>query len=149
MYTSEGLVSFYSGLTPVLLGLTHVAVELPTYEYLKTRFTGHGMGEGSGEAHWFGILSASMLSRILASSATLGKGGIVDNRKYRGSVMTFRTILQEEGWRPLYAGLGSNMMRAVPAATVTMLAYEYIMRFLYCAKQEGQPKSTDTKVNHE
>ncbi|KAG6034138.1 hypothetical protein E4U41_006676 [Claviceps citrina] len=173
MYTSEGLVSFYSGLTPALLGLTHVAVQFPTYEYLKTRFTGEGMGEGAGEAHWFGILSASVLSKILASSATYphevirtrlqtqrrplageqflqGLGvatpsqrktaAAVDNRKYKGIVMTFRTILREEGWRAFYAGLGTNMMRAVPAATVTMLTYEYVMRFLHQVKAEGESK---------
>ncbi|KAG5919511.1 hypothetical protein E4U61_000816 [Claviceps capensis] len=171
MYYSEGLVSFYSGLTPALLGLTHVAVQFPTYEYLKTKFTGEGMGEGSGEAQWLGILSASVLSKILASSATYphevirtrlqtqrrplageqflqGLGisahsqrktaATIDNRKYKGIVMTFRTILREEGWRAFYAGLGTNMMRAVPAATVTMLTYEYVMRFLHQMKAEGQ-----------
>ncbi|KAL4723725.1 hypothetical protein ACLX1H_009369 [Fusarium chlamydosporum] len=73
MYTSEGLISFYSGLTPALLGLTHVAVQFPTYEYLKTRFTGQGMGESNEEdndSHVFGILGASILSKILASTAT-------------------------------------------------------------------------------
>ncbi|KAG5973634.1 hypothetical protein E4U55_000342 [Claviceps digitariae] len=173
MYHSEGLVSFYSGLTPALLGLTHVAVQFPTYEYFKTQFTGEGMGQGAGEAHWFGILSASVLSKILASSATYphevirtrlqtqrrplagehflqGLGIVdpgqrkavapVDSRKYKGIVMTFRTILREEGWRAFYAGLGTNMMRAVPAATVTMLTYEYVMRFLHQVKAEGQGK---------
>lgn len=161
MYTSEGLASFYSGLSPALLGLTHVAVQFPTYEYLKTKFTGQGMGEAPahGEsAHWVGILSASILSKILASSATYPhevirtrlqtqrrpvageqfvEGMLVKDPsikpqtpKYRGIVMTFRTILHEEGWRAFYAGLGTNMMRAVPAATVTMLTYEYVMRQL-------------------
>ena len=175
MYSSEGMASFYSGLTPALLGLTHVAVQFPTYEYLKKSFTGQAMGEGvDGNAHWFGILSASVLSKILASSATYphevirtrlqtqrrpiageqylegmgrasaaqatnGNGnGNGDNRKYRGIVRTFRIILAEEGWRAFYAGLGTNMMRAVPAATVTMLTYEYMMRVLHKAKLEGQ-----------
>ncbi|QUC16169.1 uncharacterized protein UV8b_00410 [Ustilaginoidea virens] len=170
MYTSEGLLSFYSGLTPALLGLTHVAVQFPTYEYLKTKFTGQGMGEGSGEAHWFGILSASVLSKILASSATYphevirtrlqtqrrpvageqflqglgmpapeqGKPTSGGGPKYRGIMTTFRTILREEGWRAFYAGLGTNMMRAVPAATVTMLTYESVMRFLHQVKEESQ-----------
>ncbi|EQK98507.1 hypothetical protein G6O67_008598 [Ophiocordyceps sinensis] len=173
MYTSEGLASFYSGLTPALLGLTHVAVQFPTYEFLKTSFTGHGMGEAPVEgekAHWLGILSASVLSKILASSATYphevirtrlqtqrrpvagdhflqGMGvstpasttnSSQDGRKYKGIVTTFRTILREEGWRAFYAGLGTNMMRAVPAATVTMLTYEYVMRQLNRAKTEGR-----------
>ncbi|KJZ76843.1 hypothetical protein HIM_03720 [Hirsutella minnesotensis 3608] len=172
MYTSEGLASFYSGLTPALLGLTHVAVQFPTYEFLKTTFTGQGMGEAPAQgekAHWMGILSASVLSKILASSATyphevirtrlqtqrrpvagehfLQGMGIStpspanagqDGRKYRGIVTTFRTILREEGWRAFYAGLGTNMMRAVPAATVTMLTYEYVMSHLNQAKANGR-----------
>lgn len=167
MYSSEGLSSFYSGLTPALLGLTHVAVQFPTYEFLKTTFTGQGMGQiQQGEkAHWTGILSASILSKILASSATYphevirtrlqtqrrpvaGENFLVDmaapgakaasGPKYRGVVMTFRTILYEEGWRAFYAGMGTNMMRAVPAATVTMLTYEYFMRELNKKKLQAQ-----------
>ncbi|KFA61402.1 hypothetical protein S40285_03606 [Stachybotrys chlorohalonatus IBT 40285] len=173
MYTSEGITAFYSGLTPALLGLSHVAVQFPTYEYLKTTFTGHSMGEAlaSGEKeNWFGVLSASVLSKILASSATyphevirtrlqtqrrpvageqylqgLGITGATPSEtaklqtpKYRGVVMTFRTILHEEGWRAFYAGLGTNMMRAVPAATVTMLTYEYVMKQLNQAKVRGK-----------
>lgn len=52
--------------------------------------------------------------------------------------MTFRTILYEEGWRAFYAGMGTNMMRAVPAATVTMLTYEYFMRELNKKKLQAQ-----------
>ena len=170
MYTSEGVASFYSGLTPALLGLSHVAVQFPTYEFLKTSFTGLGMGESptkDGSSHWMGVLSASVLSKILASSATYphevirtrlqtqrrpvageqylqGMGAMsgtkpqVHNPKYRGIVMTFKIILREEGWRAFYAGLGTNMMRAVPAATVTMLTYEYIMSQLNIRRSEGR-----------
>jgi len=75
MYTTEGILSFYSGLTPALLGLTHVAVQFPAYEFLKLKFTGRAMGAAPAagqddKAHWFGILSASIMSKILASSAT-------------------------------------------------------------------------------
>ncbi|KAF4975523.1 hypothetical protein FZEAL_7709 [Fusarium zealandicum] len=174
MYTSEGIISFYSGLTPALLGLSHVAVQFPTYEFLKTKFTGQGMGEAppDGEkAHVWGILSASILSKILASSATYphevirtrlqtqrrpvageefvqGMGvtttsprvprAQVAKPKYQGVVHTFKIILAEEGWRAFYAGLGTNMMRAVPAATVTMLTYEYVMRQLNRTKTEAR-----------
>jgi solute carrier family 25 (mitochondrial folate transporter), member 32 len=170
MYTSEGIASFYSGLTPALLGLSHVAVQFPTYEFLKTSFTGQGMGEAPthGEtAHWVGTLSASVLSKILASTATyphevirtrlqtqrrpvageqflqgMGIAGQPAPKplepKYRGIAMTFRTILREEGWRAFYAGLGTNMTRAVPAGTVTMLTYEFVMRQLYQAREEGR-----------
>ncbi|KAL2255029.1 hypothetical protein VTK26DRAFT_4296 [Humicola hyalothermophila] len=196
MYTTEGILSFYSGLTPALLGLTHVAVQFPAYEFLKVKFTGRAMGAAPAEgqddkAHWFGILSASIMSKILASSATYphevirtrlqtqrrpipgqeymeGLGGVTAQGvagngsaphpppapphpspsastaaagpKYKGIVSTFRTMLREEGWHAFYAGMGTNMMRAVPAATVTMLTYEYVMRHLNQVRANGNHK---------
>ncbi|KAI2625847.1 mitochondrial carrier [Hypoxylon sp. NC1633] len=183
MYSSEGVLSFYSGLTPALLGLTHVAVQFPAYEFLRKKFTGQAMGEMGGDdkqSHWLGVLSASIMSKIMASSATYphevirtrlqtqrrptpgseylqglgvsestpGSQSHVPERernvspqpKYKGVVMTFRTILREEGWRAFYAGMGVNMMRAVPAATVTMMTYEFVMKTLREAQSEGQRK---------
>lgn len=187
MYSSEGILSFYSGLSPALLGLTHVAVQFPVYEYLRKRFTGQGMGEmgqKEGESsHWLGLLSASVLSKIMASSATYphevirtrlqtqrrpapgveylqglgvsnqkGTGGavgkpVIPEPKYKGVMMTFRTILREEGWRAFYAGMGVNMMRAVPAATVTMMTYEFVMKNLHQAKAEGQRKKLNLETS--
>lgn len=180
MYTSEGILSFYSGLTPALLGLTHVAVQFPTYEFLKTKFTGKGMGSiksETGEQTWsevLGVLCATVLSKVLASSATyphevirtrlqtqrrpmageaylqgfnITPGGSQtpppsQELKYRGVIKTFRTILREEGWRAFYAGMGTNMMRAVPAAVVTMCTYEYCMASFKKVKQEAEDKTS-------
>jgi solute carrier family 25 folate transporter 32 len=183
MYRTEGFLSFYSGLTPALLGLTHVAVQFPAYEYLKTKFTGQGMGqsvEGDDSSQVLGVLGASVLSKIMASSATYPhevirtrlqtqqrsmpsasseytafRGGLEDPNhsasnliaktkaaipRYKGIVTTFKTILREEGWRAFYAGMGTNMMRAVPAATTTIFTYEYVMKHLNHAKAEGLAK---------
>ncbi|RSL80310.1 hypothetical protein CEP51_006695 [Fusarium floridanum] len=172
MYTTEGMGAFYSGLGAALLGLSHVAVQFPTYEYLKTKFTGKGMGASrDDEAEWVSILSASVLSKIAASGVTYphevirtrlqtqrrpvpgaefleGLGGFTRLRgthlsgmvlqaKYRGIVDTFHTILREEGWRALYNGMGVNMARSVPAATVTMMSYEYVMSSLLRIKDDA------------
>jgi solute carrier family 25 folate transporter 32 len=72
MYQIEGIRSFYSGLTPALLGLTHVAIQFPLYEYLKMAFTGYSIGEhpDTGSSHWVGISVATFLSKVCASTVT-------------------------------------------------------------------------------
>jgi hypothetical protein len=67
MYAKEGIASFYSGLSPALLGLTHVAIQFPLYEFLKMKFTGLEMGKTDANlenVHWIGIAGATVLSRL-------------------------------------------------------------------------------------
>lgn len=170
MYKNEGFLSFYSGLTPALLGLTHVAVQFPLYEFLRRKFTGgqrlgeHQEGKDNS-SHFFAITSASFLSKLVASTATYphevirtrlqtqqrsisgptrhpisGEIRAATKPRYKGVITTFRTILAEEGWRAFYAGLGTNLTRAVPAAMTTMLTYEFIIKQLHTARIDGKKK---------
>ncbi|KAK5138323.1 hypothetical protein LTR08_003384 [Meristemomyces frigidus] len=189
MYKAEGLVAFYSGLTPALLGLTHVAIQFPLYEYFKQRFTGLEMGESassqqqqpqneapSGSSTTLGILAATFLSKVCATSATyphevlrtrmqtqqrnihpeshhhhhthsqaLPTGKRIGNTdgaayepRYRGVWPAARMILREEGWRAFYNGMGTNMIRAVPAAMTTMVTFETIKGGLVGLQEEGR-----------
>ena len=155
MYRTEGIRVFYSGLTPALLGLTHVAVQFPLYEYFKMKFTGYGIGEhppGEGGGAWVGISAATFLSKVCASTATYphevlrtrfqtqqksSSDGMPTRLRYRGIVNTSKLILREEGWRAFYAGIGTNLVRAVPAAMTTMLTYEYLQKVIRQAQTAG------------
>lgn len=194
MYLHEGLGAFYSGLGPALLGLTHVAVQFPLYEQFKKVFvrreanhfaSGKNPGE-RGEVDFLGILAASVLSKICASSATYphevlrtrlqtqfrpngktasgvgsavigtpGSGGgfvsgdgvagaVVEGTtaaaapRYAGIVRTARTVYLEEGWRAFYAGMGTNMIRALPASAMTLLTYEMCSTYLLKRKRAAQ-----------
>jgi len=183
MYANEGIASFYSGLAPALLGLTHVAIQFPLYEYFKMKFTGLEMGQTAAQhedVHWLGILGATILSKICATSATYphevlrtrlqtqqrslpshsheeisfrgghGHGhrtrppgtassdGMINLPRYRGVIKTFTAILQEEGWRAFYNGMGTNMVRAVPAAVTTMMTYESLRSWHQRSKYDGE-----------
>jgi len=147
MYKAEGFRSFYSGLTPALLGLTHVAVQFPLYEWFKMKFTGYGMGDHprDGDSSFIGISAATFLSKVCASTATYphevlrtrlqtqqrhssvsSSDGMRVTARYQGIMHTCKVMLAEEGWRAFYSGIGVNLVRAVPAAMTTMLAYEYL-----------------------
>ncbi|KAF1810216.1 mitochondrial folate transporter-like protein/carrier [Eremomyces bilateralis CBS 781.70] len=182
MWRNEGFRAFYSGLTPALLGLSHVAIQFPLYEFFKMQFTGLEMGEASPndhDMHWLGILGATFLSKVCATSATyphevlrtrlqtqqriapspshegisfrggLGQGvhsrapgtassdGMINMPRYRGVIRTARAILHEEGWRSFYNGMGTNMIRAVPAAMTTMLTFETLKAAITRLQKEG------------
>ena len=175
MYRTEGLLSFYSGLTPALLGLTHVAIQFPLYEVFKEKFTGIGKGQNETDEdrshHFYGLAMAVFLSKVCASTATyphevvrtrlqtqqrpsssLPSQGthlresstkpsdhgrppgsiapVVSEMRQRGTVQTCKTIFMEEGWRGFYAGLGTNLIRAVPSAMTTILTFEYLKKTL-------------------
>lgn len=183
MYGAEGLLSFYSGLAPALLGLTHVAIQFPLYELFKAKFTGLGYGTSASEEdkshHFYSLSFAIFLSKVCASTATYphevirtrlqtqqrasSSNGIenhefhkmaVDGRNphptrseaitrqlpYRGTVQTCKVIFREEGWRGFYAGLGTNLIRAIPSAMTTLLTFEYLKKTANNLRQEGQGK---------
>ena len=182
MYQKEGVLSFYSGLAPALLGLTHVAIQFPLYEILKERFTGIGKGVSASEAdstnHYWSLAAAVFLSKACASTATyphevvrtrlqtqqrsyqavdstpstiqqgMGKSGdhgrppgsptaTVPHLKYRGLWQACKVIYIEEGWRGFYAGLGTNLIRAIPSAMTTILTFEYLKKTLFQIRREG------------
>lgn len=161
MYRTEGIRSFYSGMTPALLGLTHVAVQFPLYEWFKMKFTGYGMGEHptDGSSHFIGISGATFLSKVCASTATyphevirtrlqtqqrqssvMSSDGMRAVQRYRGVFHTCKVMLAEEGWRAFYAGIGVNLVRAVPAAMTTMLTYEYLQQGIQEMQIQGERK---------
>ena len=190
MYTTEGVLSFYSGLTPALFGLTHVAIQFPLYEIFKEKFTGIGSGQTESEedrtSHFYGISLAVFLSKVCASTATyphevvrtrlqtqqrspptalsegrasgfLG-GAVGKPADYgrprdgtssqtrttplhsRGTLQTIKTILVEEGWRGFYAGLGTNLIRAVPSAMTTIVTFEYLKKTFFEVQKDAELK---------
>ena len=184
MYRGEGILSFYSGLTPALFGLTHVAIQFPLYEVFKAKFTGIGVGvketDEDRRSHFYGLSLAVFLSKIIASTATyphevvrtrlqtqqrshpnhsmevsgLGTASAQDSKlpnpstslRYRGTIETCRAILVEEGWRGFYAGLGTNLIRAVPSAMTTILTFEYLKKAFFDHQRDGRAKLEATTL---
>lgn len=191
MYAHEGIRSFYSGLTPALLGVSHVAVQFPLYEIFKEKLTGIEVGRPETieekAVHFWGLALAVFLSKVIASTVTYphevvrtrlqtqqrshihhepfadtsiragdhGRppGGAAvkvppEFPKLRGTLEICQTIARQEGWRGFYAGLGTNLIRAVPSAMTTILTYEYIKSNMFEAKKDAVQKldAHDVKV---
>jgi solute carrier family 25 folate transporter 32 len=106
------------------------------HEVLRTRlqtqqrhFSPEGNNGVSGTHHSEGVSTAKRVGN---------SDGSVYQPRYRGVVQTFKVILREEGWRAFYSGLGTNLIRAIPAAMTTMLTYESLKATIWQLQKEGR-----------
>ncbi|VVT53925.1 uncharacterized protein SAPINGB_P003819 [Magnusiomyces paraingens] len=89
MFMEEGILSFYAGLGPALLGLLHVMVHFPLYEELKKVFH---VDDNVPKLHQAPqILCASVISKICASTLTY------PHEVIRTRVQIQPTIIEESG----------------------------------------------------
>jgi solute carrier family 25 folate transporter 32 len=159
IYRTEGPKAFYRGMVPSLLGISHVAVQFPFYEYLKT-WCARRRDTDVSSLTSPEILLCSSLSKMTASIATYphevirtrlqvqrhllssaeNSGVSVPeshSHRYYGVIKTGAKIVSEEGWRGLYKGLSINLVRTVPNSAITLLTYELIMRHLSKLPEKG------------
>ncbi|KAL9049379.1 MAG: hypothetical protein Q9206_005552 [Seirophora lacunosa] len=133
MYRAEGLLSFYSGLTPALFGLTHVAIQFPLYELLKEKFTGIGIGMKESEEdrshHFYGLALAVFLSKVCASTAT-----------YPHEVVRTRLQTQQRSSSDAFSNnvtsRKANADYSSPPAMTTILTFEYLKKTLMDSRKD-------------
>ncbi|KAG4301343.1 hypothetical protein PCANB_002311 [Pneumocystis canis] len=145
MYRFEGVLSFYKGLTPSLIGVIHVAIQFPLYEFLKEIFYINILD--LYQPLWIRVIFASVISKMIAGSITYPHEVIrtriqtqkhyKDSSKiqYRGMLHTFHRMYHEEGWRSFYSGMGINLIRTVPSSIITLLTFELISKWLFQIKR--------------
>ena len=130
----EGVRGLYKGLTASFLGLSHVAVQFPLYEALKEAMAEPPEPDGSAAVGGWGVLCASTLSKLIASTMTypheVVRARLQDQRDPstggRGLLDAFVQITRSEGARGLYRGLGVNLTRVIPSTAVTFVSYEWL-----------------------
>lgn len=131
----EGINGLYSGIVPSMAGILHVAIQFPLYEYCKSTIA-EGTGRSSDELTAVELVTASALSKMVASTATyphevvrsyihVSGGGQMEGLK-----KAFRTIWREDGIRGFYRGCATNLLRTTPAAALTFTSFELIARAL-------------------
>lgn len=132
---TEGTRGFYKGLFPSLLGVSHVIVQFPLYEALKSQM--HAV-DSDGRVHKTLVLASSSLAKAVASCVTYPHEVIrtrLQNQtmppyKYAGVIDAVSVISREEGFRGFYKGLTTNLLRTVPASALSLLTYELILHKL-------------------
>ena len=134
LYKEAGFAAFWRGFTASLLGLSHVGIQFPVYEYLKADARSRS---ANNEESAFDLLIASGMSKMIATSLTypheVVRSRLMDYRGNdqgrKGLVNTFKRIVKNEGFGALYTGIHVSLVRVVPNCCITFITYEMILRY--------------------
>lgn len=136
LYVEGGhsIAIFWRGFAASLLGLSHVGIQFPVYEYLKAEAR---MRSNNNEESTFDLLVASGLSKMIATSVTypheVVRSRLMDYRgedkARKGLVNTVKRIVRNEGWKAMYTGVHVSLVRVVPNCCITFMTYEMILRY--------------------
>lgn len=133
IYKEEGVRGFFKGLKVSLLGVSHVAIQFPLYEYSKEKFSQNSGDEVSISLEQ--VLFASTFSKVVATSLTYPhevlRSRFQTQLSWRNQSIASAglRIVREEGVVALFRGMGTNLVRVVPSCAVTFLVYEYCVRY--------------------
>ncbi|CAL4976122.1 unnamed protein product [Urochloa decumbens] len=137
----EGIRGLYSGLLPSLVGVAHVAIQLPVYEKVKLYFAKRD-NTTVDKLSPTQVAMCSSGSKVAASIITyphevvrskLQEQGR-DHRgatRYSGVTDCIKQVYKNEGFPGFYRGCATNLLRTTPNAVITFTSYEMINRLMH------------------
>jgi solute carrier family 25 (mitochondrial folate transporter), member 32 len=154
LYGEGGILSFWRGMTANLLGLSHVAIQFPAYEYLKHQLlirrqdNQNHSNNSTNRTNCIAdivehntameLLLASALSKMIASIVTYPheviRSRMMDARSpgsaiRLGFISTCSKIYRTEQISGFYAGLPISLIRVIPNTCLTFITYELFLRY--------------------
>jgi solute carrier family 25 (mitochondrial folate transporter), member 32 len=118
LYREGGLPIFWRGMTANLLGLSHVAIQFPVYEWLKSK-------SRHSEPTPLELVVSSGMSKMTASLVSYPheviRSRMMDSRVKVRFVETCRNIYATEGIFGFYVGLPVSLIRVLPNTCITFV----------------------------
>ncbi|BAU01748.1 hypothetical protein LR48_Vigan10g171000 [Vigna angularis] len=133
IWVKEGPRAFYKGLIPSILGIIpYAGIDLAAYESLKDMskiYILHDEDPGPLVQLGCGTVSGA-LGATCVYPLQVVRTRMQAQRAYMGMADVFRRTFKHEGLRGFYKGLFPNLLKVVPAASITYLVYEHMKKGL-------------------
>lgn len=135
IYKSDGIRGFYKGLVPGIFGVSHGAVQFMVYEEMKNQYQHYNKLPISKKLGTIEYLTFSATSKLLAVLVTYPYQVVrarLQNQhySYNSASDCVTKIIQYEGWKGFYKGMGTNLIRVIPATMITFIVYENVSYIL-------------------
>ncbi|KAL5728727.1 Mitochondrial carrier protein CoAc1 [Ranunculus cassubicifolius] len=146
VYKEGGVRSLYRGVGPTLIGiLPYAGLKFYIYEELKSR-----VPEERQKSVML-RLSCGALAGLFGQTLTYPLDVVrrqmqVSSRKqggvsgYSGTLEGLTTIVRNQGWRQLFAGLSINYLKVVPSVAIGFTAYDVMKAWLRVPPRQTAPK---------
>ncbi|PIN04735.1 putative mitochondrial carrier protein [Handroanthus impetiginosus] len=133
IWLQEGPRALYRGLIPSLLGIIpYAGIDLTAYETLKDMSRKYILHDG--EPGPLVQLSCGTVSGALGATCVyplqVVRTRMQAQRTYNSMSDVFLRTYKNEGFRGFYKGLFPNLLKVVPAASITYLVYEAMKKSL-------------------
>ncbi|KAL0966637.1 hypothetical protein UPYG_G00297730 [Umbra pygmaea] len=144
VYQAEGWRGFYRGMSASYAGISETVIHFVIYESIKRKLL-ESKAQGSMDqeeeesvkdaSDFVGMMLAAATSKTCATSIAYPHEVIrtrlrEEGSKYRSFFQTLLTVPKEEGYRALYRGLTTHLVRQIPNTAIMMSTYEMVVYLL-------------------
>nr|XP_057924234.1 solute carrier family 25 member 36-A [Doryrhamphus excisus] len=143
VYQMEGLRGFYKGMSASYAGISETVIHFVIYESIKRKLL-QSRAQTSMESEeesvkdasdFVGMMLAAATSKTCATTIAYPHEVIrtrlrEEGSKYRSFFQTLLTVPKEEGYRALYRGLTTHLVRQIPNTAIMMCTYEVVVYLL-------------------
>uniref|UniRef100_A0A3B3TKB3 Solute carrier family 25 member 36a n=2 Tax=Poecilia TaxID=8080 RepID=A0A3B3TKB3_9TELE len=143
VYQVDGLRGFYRGMSASYAGISETVIHFVIYESIKRKLLESKVHNSMDEedetskdaSDFVGMMLAAATSKTCATSIAYPHEVIrtrlrEEGSKYRSFFQTLLTVPREEGYRALYRGLTTHLVRQIPNTAIMMCTYEVVVYLL-------------------
>lgn len=143
VYQNEGLRGFYRGMSASYAGISETVIHFVIYERIKQRLLVNRTTACMDQkqvtirraSDFVGMMMAAATSKTCATCIAYPHEVIrtrlrEEGTKYRSFLQTVSVVFREEGFRSLYRGLTTHLVRQIPNTAIMMATYELVVYML-------------------